>query len=511
MNIIKTITTLAIVAAALLGIGCSSSRDDRVASFREALTTLMLGDTSTYSYVDTTFAGQVEAWRYQPVNTANQANRATFCFASSSSSTKTIVGLYNTNSNNTKPSTFIAKATITTPTPGTCQTVVFPNTSLDPTKKYWLAALSPKTFGNLQYPAAPGTLSNHVSCWSSSTTLTDLPATYPSSSCANGWSTDIALSYDDGQGGAGGAPGAGGASSGGAASGGSPGAGGATGGSPGAGGTASGGSSSGGAASGGAAGATGGTSSGGADAGGSGGTATGGAAGSGGTSGSAYVRQYAQNAWVGNGVQDITATLPMTVLAGSTVLAFVTEYNINGNPPGSGPPDPITVDDNAGGAYALLQTQTDSFEWQTVMAFVRTTTTPVATLTGHAHFAGLEWQGIVVAEIVGVHLPILTSASQFQVLPGATVDSASSGPMTYPGPALLVGFDCSTQANQNPPSIGTGFTLVGNAWNWGGAEGTANLPSATLEYRQVDAGNAAATFTPAGADREATFGIALPE
>jgi len=274
---------------------------------------------------------------------------------------------------------------------------------------------------------------------------------------------------------------------------------GGSGGASGSAGTASGGASSGGNSSGGTP-ANGGASSGGASA--------GGAPGAGGSTGAAYVRQMAQNAYVGYGItdqQNIRATLPKPVLQGSALVVFGTAYS---------PSDPMTADDDAGGVYSELGPPlVDTNEWANTHAFWRTNVNAAQSLTGHINFhQNLEWHGIIVAEIVGVRAlgGYVTNLQGHQSAP--LTDKQTSGPMSASTPSLLLGLGISAGAQDGPPSAGTGFTSVGTAWNWGGAEGTANLPSVTLEYKLVQPGTVAATFTPVSTvDFPDTFGVLLAE
>lgn len=211
----------------------------------------------------------------------------------------------------------------------------------------------------------------------------------------------------------------------------------------------------------------------------------------------------------------MTVTLPQPVLDGSAILAFAFEQYI----PSEGHARPITVTDSAGGSYALLDTLVDPDDraLASTKDFVRFAA-PAGSLSATAHFQyDTDWQALVVAEVVGAST-LSAHAGELQALPNPIVDSATSGPMTFSAAqVLVVGFSSSGRAIFGPPLAGTGFTRFATAVNWGGAEGTANLPSASLEGRAVaTSGTVAATFTPAGGsppseERLQTFGLVLAQ
>ena len=215
----------------------------------------------------------------------------------------------------------------------------------------------------------------------------------------------------------------------------------------------------------------------------------------------AYVRQYSQTSTTGNGSQDQSSSLGRPVLAGSAILVFVTEYNIGGTPAGSAAPAPVRMTDSSGGSYTLLNTLNDQPDWQAVMSFVRTNA-PAGNLTVSAHFAGLEWQGLVVVEVANVPAsPVVASMAHVNMAATKAANSVTSGAMAAgSSPVLVVAFGVNGSDTSGAPSAGTGFTSVVKAWNWNGVENTSTLPSSLLESGSFAApGNVAATFTPAGA------------
>ena len=219
----------------------------------------------------------------------------------------------------------------------------------------------------------------------------------------------------------------------------------------------------------------------------------------------AYIRQVSQVSTPGDNSQDQYSQLPMPVLAGSAVLVFVTEYNINGNPTGSGAPSPVTVTD-AQGTYTLLATVNDQSDWQAVISYYRPNVA-AGTIDVHAHFAGLEWQGIVVAEIANTTAaPLIAQASSLDNAAQKSANAVKTPSIAVGSTAaLIVAFAVNGLDTYGEPSVGTGYTLSLAAWNWGGVEGTATTPSAVLEV-ETASGSVKGTWTAAGAgDNWLTF------
>lgn len=474
----------------LTALACSSGHSELdVGTVHDALTVLV-GDTTKYTTTDSAAAGQPRAWRFT-AGAAGQADTLNLCLANSNAATSVQVGLYASNAGGTAPSTLLASGTISPVVKG-WNSVGVSSTQIAQGQNYWLAVLSPKGGKTVTVCGwFAGTVSQAYGArMTAGKTFTTLQSTYPSADYYAAWTAGFYASAS-GQSGAGGATG-----SGGAATGGDPGTGGAqgSGGSPGSGGAATGGSV------------------------GDGGAASGGDQGAGGAGGSgtpSYIRQYAE-AHISNAVVfDMTVTLPQPVLSGSTIVAFTFEQYI----PSEGHARPVTVTDTASGTYTLLDTVADADDraLATTKDFVRFGA-PAGSLSATAHFQyDTDWQALVVAEVVGTS-SLLAHAAQLQAIPNTNVDSASSGPLTFgSAPALVVGFSASGRAVFGAPLHGTGFSTFTTAINWGGAEGTANAPSATLESKRVlSSGVTAATFTPAGGsppseERLQTFGLVLAE
>jgi hypothetical protein len=213
----------------------------------------------------------------------------------------------------------------------------------------------------------------------------------------------------------------------------------------------------------------------------------------------AYVRQWAAFQCDGNcppegnsNNEAIYATLS-PVLAGSTVVVFVTEADN-----GDATTPPVTMSDSAGDSYAELGNVNDQPDQQATLLLVTTNVAATGSaLKVTSAFDGVnQWQGIVVMEVAGTG-PLSVVASTSNLIfndccgsPGSLPDDLPS--MTLTAPSLVIamtnGFDVMT--------AGSGYTALGSAWDWMGAEGACNCNSATLEYGTFPVGIAAPTFTP---------------
>jgi len=204
--------------AAVLITACSSTHGDLTpVQGREALSTVLVGDTTSYTATDNTPAGMAEAWRYT-AGSGGTANSLSLCIAAGNTSQTVKLGLYASNSGGTAPSTLLTSGGLAAPVTG-WNTVSVPPVSIASGTKYWLAVLSPVGAGTVTYCAALGTVQYGARATNTSS-LTALPATYPAGVTYRHWSTGIYASAVTVDAGAGGATGAGGAASGGAASGG---------------------------------------------------------------------------------------------------------------------------------------------------------------------------------------------------------------------------------------------------------------------------------------------------
>ena len=217
-----------------------------------------------------------------------------------------------------------------------------------------------------------------------------------------------------------------------------------------------------------------------------------------------YIRQTCQVAWTPRGQQTQSCTLPMAVLAGSAVVAFSTEYNINGSPAGSGTPSPMTVTDSESGSYAELGTAVnDQPDWEATGVFARFGAAS-GSLTVTGHYAGLEWQGVLAVEVVGVSSS--TGESGKLVLEPAKKTNTIVAPSVAGSFVLAIAQNAS---DDNPPNAtplpGTGFSSFATAWNWNGLEGTTKQPTTQLEYGT----GSVATFTPTSTDNFIVIAVGL--
>jgi hypothetical protein len=267
-------------------LACSSSHNSEPTSqYSEALTTVLVGDTTAYSTTDGAGAGTVEAWFYT-ATASGTLNRLSLCVAPGNLASQIKVGLYASNSGDTRPTTLLTSGVITSPVNG-WNTVTVPNATVTSGTKYWVAMLSPVGSGAPVFCYADGSSANK-SRDTSATNLSALPSTFPSSGTNYPRATAgfYGSAETGGSGGTGGTAGTGGSA--GAGAGGSGGAGSSAGGAgagSGGAGASSGGAGAGSGGTGGTAAGTGGSAGAGAGAGGSGGagsSAGGAGAGSGG-------------------------------------------------------------------------------------------------------------------------------------------------------------------------------------------------------------------------------------
>jgi hypothetical protein len=218
------------------------------------------------------------------------------------------------------------------------------------------------------------------------------------------------------------------------------------------------------------------------------------------STGGAVVRQWQANA-EGADESGIMMVTLQPLAAGSTLVAFVSEENITGTPPGSGPPPPITLSDGAGNVYALLDVANDTLPgvFQGNMSFASTNVAATSQpLTVTATYPNEnQWLALVVVEVANVQAsPLVAVGNSPSNLSGATNSDATPS-MSLSSPALILALAAS-QGLTTAPTAGTGFTALGTAWNWEGLEETCVCPSALLEYATfANPGNVAATFTPA--------------
>lgn len=262
---------------------CAADTNDwtpegRTVNLKEGLGTVLVGESVAPNGVDGAGAGTIEAWRYTAVKSGT-ANTMGFCVDSTNHATQFVLGLYNSNSGGTLPTSLIFQVTLNSPVTG-WNNITIPNTTITSGKRYWLGMVGlggDPAFCSIDNTPAFGSRDT----WPA--TFTTFPATFPSAGTTYaGWDTGIYLANVAGGSGTGGTGGSSGSS--GAGTGGTGGAG--TGGASGTAGQAGTGGSSGTAGAAGTAGASG-SSSGSSGAGGSSGQAGTSGAGASGTSGTA--------------------------------------------------------------------------------------------------------------------------------------------------------------------------------------------------------------------------------
>jgi len=198
-------------------------------------------------------------------------------------------------------------------------------------------------------------------------------------------------------------------------------------------------------------------------------------------------------------------TFKQPVLAGSTVVAFAADMNINRSSPdagiGTGTPEPITMVDSGSGTYKELLTVLDPYDWDDTKVFVRSNV-PAGNLTVTAGWVTNQWHALMIVEVANAPAaPSIAVAGLLNHGAEETKDAASSGPLSLKAsPALVIGLGINftdKAGDEGAPFAGTGFTALLKGWNWNGKEGTTTLPSALLESAYfANPGNVAVTVTP---------------
>lgn len=209
------------------------------------------------------------------------------------------------------------------------------------------------------------------------------------------------------------------------------------------------------------------------------------------------VRQAQQ--WAAGDDNPATATLTMTVLAGSSIVVFVTDTYFNS----PSAPNLPTLSDTQSGVYTRQGYVTET-GYTDAMTLLTRPNVAAGSLSVTCNWTGgsNQWHGVMVAEVSGVSAaPTMTFGSSNVFNPAQTADTiASSNLVLGSSPALLVAL-CSNFVDTVPADgyalAGTGFTQALTGWNWGGKEGTTSNDSALLESRYYSSpGTVAAKFTP---------------
>lgn len=279
--------TLSRLLSPILLAACAVPSEDwipeaKTVSVKEGLGTVLVGEATAPNGVDDAGAGTIEAWRYTAAKTGT-ANLMGFCVDSTNQAQQFVLGLYNSNTGGTLPTSLIFQTTLNSPVTG-WNTFTIPNTTITSGKRYWLAMEG--LGGNPAFCSVGGTSAfGSRDTWPA--TFTSFPATFPSAGNSfSGWDTGIYLANVAGSGGTGGAGGSSG-SSGTGGTGGSSGSSAGSSGTSGSAGTAGAAGTSGASGSGGAAGSSGTAGSSGSSSGSSGTAGSSGSSGTGGSSGAA--------------------------------------------------------------------------------------------------------------------------------------------------------------------------------------------------------------------------------
>jgi hypothetical protein len=134
--------------------------------------TVLLGDQTVESQVDSNTNGQAEAFQTTG-NVSGSLSSITFYVNSNSTATELYVGLYADNNGN--PGTLLTQGSVATPTAGAWNTVSMPSTNVTAGTPYWIAVLG-ATSGKLFFrDHSSGSCKSQTS---SQITLTSLPATW---------------------------------------------------------------------------------------------------------------------------------------------------------------------------------------------------------------------------------------------------------------------------------------------------------------------------------------------
>jgi hypothetical protein len=193
-------------------------------------------------------------------------------------------------------------------------------------------------------------------------------------------------------------------------------------------------------------------------------------------------------------------TFPQPMLPGSTVLVFVSDMNLNGNPTGTGTPPHIVITDSDNGNYVERLTVNDSVDWDDTKVFTRTNMPP-GMLSVTAAWETNQWHAFMVVEIANVAAePSIKAVGALNHSASQAPDAVSSGQVAVgDGPALVIGYGQNNYAalgGQSTPGAGTGFTPLASGANWQGKEGMSFNPASLLEAARFAAGgHVATTFT----------------
>lgn len=204
-----------------------------------------------------------------------------------------------------------------------------------------------------------------------------------------------------------------------------------------------------------------------------------------------------------------SVTFPSNLLSGSTIIIFATQSN-GGSPGGA-----ISWTDSFSSTYGSPIKQIDdttSPDWESLYAYAAYNV-PGGACTLNATFAVLIWQGIFAIEVANcTAAPLINVIGAQPSGVGTGTDALSAGSLAAGShPAIIIGATSNASDINGAPNAGTGYTTYQTDWNWGGAEGTPNLPSLNVEYKQSsNPGTGAVTWTAAaGPDNYNAIALAL--
>lgn len=232
----------------------------------------------------------------------------------------------------------------------------------------------------------------------------------------------------------------------------------------------------------------------------------------------ACLRQSEQFAAGDDNPANHSLSFEQPVQAGSTVLVFACDMNVNGTPYGTGEPYPIVVSDSDKGTYQELLTVKDHLDWDDVKVFVRTNL-PASNPAVQTVWKTNQWHAFMIVEVANLPpSPTIVVAGKLNIATNQTKDAVTSGLLSVGGmPALVLGFGANFRAPLGAvgaPYPGTGFQEVLKGLNWNGKEGSTLTPNALLEVAHFEQpGNVAATFTASptvnGDDNFVVIGVSL--
>jgi hypothetical protein len=206
------------------------------------------------------------------------------------------------------------------------------------------------------------------------------------------------------------------------------------------------------------------------------------------------------------GSTTIAATFDSNPLAGSTILALVTNLDDAGaNQP------TVTVADGVNGSYpAAIDNIRDTANNQRTRMFCKQNVSAGATTVTATYSASISFRGIVIIEVAGVAVASQDQhTAQMQLTPGTGTDATTSGNTGTLGgvPNIVVGVTWNSGGSPGTPATGTGYTSAGTGWQYGGGNDLTRVESKLTSATTA----VAATFTANGNTAHQTFVVVLLE